>query len=419
MRGMYIVWLREHVLARVRVYKVGRTGDIWERLKKYPKGSLLVFFSEWNEEEPVGLEPLEAVVLALLRGSAQVKQRRDLGTEYFEGDMRGMASLILEMQKRLSTAPGGGGETLPEVVEEEVAADASDSPPGASDASEEAQDASGAPVGGADGAPSHAPVTLTFDGAIKGFLKAREPQLAGATVSLSELFLQFCAYAAAASPPMSCAHPTPHAFMRKLASLSGATGVTAREGLVEERHVRFPALQAPSAGDAVGRFAAESVRRLQGGAFTLKQAKEAFKASKHFDGNVIQLKTGLESALGTACLAQKWLGGMRTQAVDVFDGYVLDGQGSLPAEEFARAHIVRREGAWFTLGDARRRFVESNPKNAGRAGTLKSDLARALSTQCHSQKWIEGANRRNAFVGFHLVQQEAASGGSDADARLD
>ena len=411
------------------MYKVGRTGDIWKRLKKYPKGSVLLFFSEWNGE------PLEAVVLALLRGSAQVKQRRDLGTEYFEGDMRGMASLILEMQKRLSTLPGGGGETLPEVEAEEapVAADASGAS-GAPDApgASEAPDASGAseaqeaPVGGADGAPSHAPVipvTQTFDGAIKGFLKAREAQLAGATVSQSELFLQFCAYAAA-SPPMSCAHPTPHAFMRKLASLSGATSVTAREGLVEERHVRFPALQAPSAGDgdAVGRFAAESVRRLQGGAFTLKQAREAFKASKHFDGNesIRQLKTGLESALGTVCIAQKWIGGMRTQAVDVFDGFIVDGQGCLPAaEEFAREHIVRREGAWFTLGDARRRFVESNPKNAGHASTLKSDLARALSTQCHSQKWIEGANRRNAFVGFHLGQQGAASGDSDADARLD
>ena len=39
------------------MYKVGRTGDIWKRLKKYPKGSVLLFFSEWNGE------PLEAVVL--------------------------------------------------------------------------------------------------------------------------------------------------------------------------------------------------------------------------------------------------------------------------------------------------------------------------------------------------------------------
>ena len=324
--------------------------------------------------------------------------------------MRGMASLILEMQKRLSTLPGGGGEMLPEVEAEEVAAD---SPPDASDASEEAQDASEAPeapVGGADGAPSHAPVipvTQTFDGAVKGFLKAREAQLAGATVPQSELFLQFCAYASA-SPPMSCAHPTPHAFMRKLASLSGATGVTAREGLVEERLVRFPALQAPSAGDADAseRFAAESVRRQQGGAFTLKQAREAFKASKHFDGNesILQLKTGLESALGTVCIAQKWLGGMRTKAVDVFDGFVVDGQGCLPAEEFARAHIARREGAWFTLKQAKDVFRGSEHFD-GKLKTLKTDLEKALGTVCYEMKRVgsDGARESSVFDGFELV----------------
>ena len=92
-----------------------------------------------------------------------------------------------------------------------------------------------------------------------------------------------------------------------------------------------------------------------------------------------------------------------------------------PIKAFTDAHVAAAPDGWFTLGDARRRFVESNPNNAGRASTLKSDLARALSTQCYNQKWIDGANRRNAFIGFHLVQQGAASAdsGSDTDARLD
>ena len=38
----------------------------------------------------------------------------------------------------------------------------------------------------------------------------------------------------------------------------------------------------------------------------------------------------------------------------------------------------------------------------GAGATLKTALARSLGTQCHSQKWLGGGNRRNAFVDFEL-----------------
>ena len=93
---------------------MGQTGDAFARMKQYPKGSRLMFFVEWDVEEPVGLVTLETVVLGMLRASPEVTQRRDLGSEYFECDMGIIVSTILEMRKRLSAAPGGGGE-VPDV----------------------------------------------------------------------------------------------------------------------------------------------------------------------------------------------------------------------------------------------------------------------------------------------------------------
>ena len=71
--------------------------------------------------------------------------------------------------------------------------------------------------------------------------------------------------------------------------------------------------------DAVHKFVAERVRRQAGAWFTLKQAKDEFKGSEHFNGKLKTLKTDLEKALGTKCYEQKRIDGPKE--INVFEGF--------------------------------------------------------------------------------------------------
>jgi hypothetical protein len=89
-----------------------------------------------------------------------------------------------------------------------------------------------------------------------------------------------------------------------------------------------------------------------------------------------------------------------------------DDNGSVKA--FIDAHVIASPGSWFTLSDARKQLAEYMSSFAGTASfaitvtTFKTVLARTLDTQCHSQKWLDGGNRRNAFVGFALLPKPSA-----------
>lgn len=74
--------------------------------------------------------------------------------------------------------------------------------------------------------------------------------------------------------------------------------------------------------DAAGQFAREHIERWPNGFFTLKEAKERFKASDHYTGKVGNLKNDLQKALKTICHAQKHMtvGGKQT---NVFVDYRL------------------------------------------------------------------------------------------------
>ena len=305
---MYIVWLREHVVTRSRVYKVGQSGNVFARIKGYPKGSRLLFFVEWDNDESVGLAVLETVVLCMLRGSPEVKQRRDLGSEYFECDMDLIISVILDVRKRLKFAPDGEG--WDEMFADSVSAVESES----ASSTMEADDPT--PFG-AEGDNRGPLVEQTTDEAVKGFLKEQEAELAGATVEQSELFLMFNAYVVSTGRPLSCARPTPRSFSRTLAALSGAKSVMVKDGLVEQRHVKFPVLDT-----SVELFVGECIRRQDGGLITLQQAKNAYKMSSHFDGRLKSLKADLEKALRTVCLDHK-RGPNGSRLRYVFEGFAL------------------------------------------------------------------------------------------------
>ena len=79
-----------------------------------------------------------------------------------------------------------------------------------------------------------------------------------------------------------------------------------------------------------------------------------------------------------------------------------------PVKSFIDTRIIVSPGSWFTLSEARRQLSEYMSSITGMGcvvpvATLKTALARALGTPCHSQKWLDGGNRRNAFVGFALL----------------
>ena len=50
---------------------------------------------------------------------------------------------------------------------------------------------------------------------------------------------------------------------------------------------------------------------------------------------------------------------------------------------------------------ARREYFVSK-----RIKSLKTDLQKALGVVCHEQKWINGANNTNVFLGFRLRKKE-------------
>ena len=58
--------------------------------------------------------------------------------------------------------------------------------------------------------------------------------------------------------------------------------------------------------------------------FTLKQAKEVYKNSKYFNGNIQDLRKELVKILERPCIPQKRIKGKKE--VYVFDGFILKGQ---------------------------------------------------------------------------------------------
>ncbi len=90
---VYVVQVREFVLQRLPVYKVGRSFDAVERLKHYPKGSKL-----WCHL-PVGrMKDCEDAILAQCRSAFQA--RTDLGAEYFEAPLQDIVQVLTDCRRR-------------------------------------------------------------------------------------------------------------------------------------------------------------------------------------------------------------------------------------------------------------------------------------------------------------------------------
>jgi hypothetical protein len=91
---IYLIKLREFINANQEVYKVGRTKqENQTRLKQYPKGSVLYF-----QMICFDCNNIEKKVLNLFKEI--FNPRKDIGSEYFEGDYKEMISIIYSTIKQ-------------------------------------------------------------------------------------------------------------------------------------------------------------------------------------------------------------------------------------------------------------------------------------------------------------------------------
>lgn len=85
---IYLLQVREFI--GTTIYKIGRTQDIYSRYKSYPKNSILLFYSSCSNSVLVEKKIVNQFI-------KKYKQRRDIGTEYFEGDYVKMISDIINI----------------------------------------------------------------------------------------------------------------------------------------------------------------------------------------------------------------------------------------------------------------------------------------------------------------------------------
>jgi len=79
MEGLYLIHLREFIKSKESVFKIGRSDDIHNRVRKYPKGSNVLFTMKcFNSIE------CEADLIKLF--NKKFIHKPEYGTEYFEGD---------------------------------------------------------------------------------------------------------------------------------------------------------------------------------------------------------------------------------------------------------------------------------------------------------------------------------------------
>lgn len=97
MKCNYIVHEREYYIRNIPIYKIGRTLDLFQRKKAYPKGSVFLYA---QVSQHIQLVENHAVILF----KTLFKHRKDLGREYFEGDFYSMKRFMDSLIEHYRTA---------------------------------------------------------------------------------------------------------------------------------------------------------------------------------------------------------------------------------------------------------------------------------------------------------------------------
>lgn len=86
---LYIVQTPHCIDSHPTVYKTGRAWDSQERLRGYPKGTKLLCCLPVSR-----MRDGESAMLGSCRGDARLEERKDFGSEYFEGDLMYMVNKL-------------------------------------------------------------------------------------------------------------------------------------------------------------------------------------------------------------------------------------------------------------------------------------------------------------------------------------
>jgi hypothetical protein len=96
MSGGYIYILREREFIRMKdsIWKIGATkhDDIFKRVNQYPNNSQLMYCLRVTNAFHV-----EKEIMSCLKTHPGIKQRTDIGREYFEGNLQKILSLVLSI----------------------------------------------------------------------------------------------------------------------------------------------------------------------------------------------------------------------------------------------------------------------------------------------------------------------------------
>lgn len=93
---IYLIYQREFISTNADVYKIGNTLDLDKRKRNYPKGSIYLFTRATSNYQQIESEIKAEFCKKYL-------QRRDLGTEYFEGSHHEMIDDINIIIKKYNT----------------------------------------------------------------------------------------------------------------------------------------------------------------------------------------------------------------------------------------------------------------------------------------------------------------------------
>ena len=86
---IYIIKEREFINSNQNIYKIGKTINPKQRLGSYPKGSQVYLIQPCRD-----CDVAEREILKIFK--YKFKERKDLGNEYFEGDVMNMSMIIMK-----------------------------------------------------------------------------------------------------------------------------------------------------------------------------------------------------------------------------------------------------------------------------------------------------------------------------------